>query len=162
LLASVPRPPLDALARTGAGGLHRALWGLLPLAAPQMIAHGTFAFECAFRAAVIVGAVGGGGIGAELVGSRAVCDRRRASTCIIITIALVLLLERAALFVRRQPQVVGPILVLGLALAIAWWPPVLPGLHGGRVLAALIAPHLSAEQWQALPRLLGETIAMAT
>lgn len=161
LLASVPRPPLNALTRTGAGALHRSLWGLLPLAAPQMIAYGTFLFECAFRAAVVVGAVGGGGIGAELVGSLAAFDLPRASTCITITVVLVLLLERAALLVRTRRRVAGPLLVLGLGLAIAWWPLVLSGRNGERVLAGLTAPYLATEQWQALPRLLGETIAMA-
>lgn len=161
LLAAVPRAPVRGLAGAGAGGAVQALWGLLPLAAPQMIAYGPFVFECAFRAAVVVGAVGGGGIGAELVGSLAAFDLPRASTCIIVTVALALLLERAALFVRMHPPVIAPLLALGLVLALVWWPPVLPGHYGARVLSGLVSPHLPAEQWQALPRLLLETFAMA-
>jgi len=88
LLRTAPQAPLRALRAAGASRLQTALFGLLPLKRADLLAFGAYEFECALRASVIVGAVGGGGLGAELMGALSAMDFHRAATLIL---ALVLL-----------------------------------------------------------------------
>jgi phosphonate transport system permease protein len=69
--------PIEALRSTGATRLMVALYGLLPITLSNLVSMGCYSFECAVRAAVIVGAVGGGGLGSELIGTIAGFDYRR-------------------------------------------------------------------------------------
>lgn len=160
LFAAAPAAPLAALRRTGTGKTPLALWFYLPAAGPQLLAYGAFAFECAVRAAVVVGAVGGGGIGGELVGSLAAFDLPRASTCIIVTVLLIVLLDRVADWLRANPRWLWPLLLAGLVIAIQLWPGLINPRHAAGVLAEMATPHLPPNAWAALPRLIGETLAM--
>jgi len=161
LLAAAPREPIEALRRTGAGRIALGFYGYLPLGLPQLLAYGCFAFECALRAAVVVGAVGGGGIGGELVGSLAAFDLHRASTCIFIIIALIVCLDYLAAWVRAHPRSLWLLLAAGLAFAASLWPSLLSPAHAASVLAGMVPPALPPQGWAALPRLVAETLAMA-
>lgn len=161
LLAAAPKQPMEALSRTGAGRVALALYGLLPLSGPQLLAYGCFAFECALRAAVVVGAVGGGGIGGELVGSLAAFDLHRASTCILVTVAVIVILDHAATLLRAHPRFLWPLLAIGLAFAAGFAPSLISPSHAAGVLAEMVPPALTPADWDALPRLVAETLAMA-
>ncbi len=67
ILDGTPRGPLSALRSSGARSLPALLYALLPPAAPLLISYGFYRFECAIRSAVILGVVGVGGLGQELV-----------------------------------------------------------------------------------------------
>jgi phosphonate transport system permease protein len=67
ILDGSPRGPLEALRRSGAPSLSAVGYGLLPPAAPLLVSYAFYRFECAVRAAVLLGVVGIGGLGAELV-----------------------------------------------------------------------------------------------
>src|SRR5689334_16217251 len=81
--------PIEALRSVGVTRLMVALYGLLPITVTNLVSMGCYSFECAVRAAVIVGAVGGGGLGAELVGTINALDYSRATTLIILLVVLV-------------------------------------------------------------------------
>ena len=61
LFLTVDRRPIEALRTTGATRIMVAFYGLLPITLDNLVSMGCYSFECAVRAAVIVGAVGGGG-----------------------------------------------------------------------------------------------------
>lgn len=59
-------PPLRALRAAGAGRLAAVAYGCLPLAAPDIVSYAFYRFECAIRAAAILGIIGAGGLGFQL------------------------------------------------------------------------------------------------
>ena len=67
LFRTADAAPLEALRATGASPVKIAVFGLLPLKLRDVLTYSSYEFESAIRASVIVGAVGGGGLGAELV-----------------------------------------------------------------------------------------------
>ena len=66
-LDNTPRGPLGALRTTGARPVPALVYGLLPGALPLVLSYSFYRFECALRSAVILGVVGVGGLGQELV-----------------------------------------------------------------------------------------------
>lgn len=63
----VPTGPLGALRNAGARPIPALAYGLFPAAAPLLLSYCFYRFECAIRSAVVLGVVGVGGIGQELV-----------------------------------------------------------------------------------------------
>lgn len=66
-LDGVPPGPLAALRTAGAHRVPALAYALLPQAAPMLLSYSFYRFECAIRSAVILGVVGVGGLGQELV-----------------------------------------------------------------------------------------------
>lgn len=66
LLDEAPRGPMTALLAAGAGRSAAMLHGLVPAALGDLVAYAFYRFECALRAAAILGIVGAGGLGFEL------------------------------------------------------------------------------------------------
>lgn len=161
LMSAARRAPLEALAAAGANRRQLAAWGLIPLSGADLLAYGGFATECALRAAVIVGAVGGGGLGAELAGSLAVYDLPRAATAILVLVAIVALLDRAVAVVRAKPRWLLVLLPTGLACAIMLAPRGMALGHATQVIGAMFPPHLDPAQLAALPKLIVQTLGIA-
>ncbi|MFQ5830063.1 MAG: phosphonate ABC transporter, permease protein PhnE [Candidatus Methylomirabilia bacterium] len=61
-----PRP-LEALHSGGSGKLGIVLYGLLPQALPTVISYTLYRWECAIRASAILGFVGAGGLGQQIM-----------------------------------------------------------------------------------------------
>src|SRR3954447_14729501 len=110
--------PIEALRTTGATRLMVALYGLLPITVTNLVSMGCYSFECAVRAAVIVGAVGGGGLGAELVGTISGFDYHRATTLIILLVVLVGGLDSMSWLLRRLPRAI--VLLIPFGFAALW------------------------------------------
>ena len=66
LLDEAPRGPYEALLGAGAGRLRAAVYGLLPLAGPDLLSYAFYRLECSVRSAVVLGIVGAGGLGFQL------------------------------------------------------------------------------------------------
>ncbi len=66
-LDGVPQGPLQALRSSGARTVPAMAYALLPGAAPLLLSYSFYRFECAIRSAVLLGVVGLGGLGQELV-----------------------------------------------------------------------------------------------
>ena len=96
--------PIEALRTTGATRMMIAFYGLLPITVTNLVSMGCYSFECAVRAAVIVGAVGGGGLGAELVGTISGFDYHRAATLILLLVILVSVLDTLSWLLRHFEQ----------------------------------------------------------
>lgn len=67
ILDGVDRRPLELLRSSGARPIPAMAYGLLPPAAPLLLSYAFYRFECAIRSAVVLGVVGVGGLGQEMV-----------------------------------------------------------------------------------------------
>jgi len=161
LFLAAERRPLDALRATGASRTAVALFGLIPLRLGDLITHGCYSLECAVRAAVIVGAVGGGGLGTELVGTLNAFDYRRAVTLVLVLILIMAGLDHLSWRVRRAPKLVLLLIPVGAAALWIYRPQLLAVEHALRTFGSMLPPRLPAEALLALPRLLGETLLIA-
>jgi phosphonate transport system permease protein len=161
LFRSADRNAVDALRATGAARLSVAWFGLLPLRLKDVLSYGTFEFESAVRASVIVGAVGGGGIGTELVGSINALDFHRATTLILLLIALIALIDRLARVIKQHPA--SLLLVFPLTAVAAWHgrPEMVAFSHSITTFSKMIPPDLPQDAVQQLPKLLIETFEIA-
>ncbi len=63
----LPTTVLASLRQAGAPALPAVVYALLPPAGPLMLSYSFYRFECAVRSTVLLGAVGVGGLGQELV-----------------------------------------------------------------------------------------------
>ena len=161
LLRTAPQAPLAALRAAGASRVQTALFGLLPLKRDDLLAFGAYEFECALRASVIVGAVGGGGLGAELVGSLSAMDFPRVATQILVLVLLAAGFDALAVRLRRHPGWLMALAPLGLAAAVAYGPRLMSIGHAAQVLGEMWPPKLPPEAWAALPQRILETVWMA-
>lgn len=66
LLDESAGPSHRSLRTAGAGRLAATAYGALPLAAPDIVSYAFYRFECAVRAAAILGIIGAGGLGFQL------------------------------------------------------------------------------------------------
>jgi phosphonate transport system permease protein len=161
LFRTAPAGPVEALRATGAGRVPVALFGLLPLKASDLLTYGSYEFESAVRASVIVGAVGGGGLGSELVGSLAALDYHRTTTLILVLVLVVTGIDRATVLLRRRPALLWALPPFGLAALWHEAPRFFALTHAARTFAAMFPPELTSRGWAQLPQLVFETLGMA-
>jgi phosphonate transport system permease protein len=67
VLDETPRDALRALESSGVGPVRAMLYGLLPLALPDLLSYTFYRLECAIRAAAVLGLIGAGGLGYQLL-----------------------------------------------------------------------------------------------
>lgn len=94
--------PVEALQSTGASRLSTYLYGIFPQALPNLASYALYRWECAIRAAAILGFVGAGGIGQQIEISMRMFHQRETLTLILILLVLVTVVDRASAFIRRQ------------------------------------------------------------
>ena len=101
-LEAVPSRPVEALRATGADGLGAFLFGRLPQAASPFTSLTLYQWECNIRSATILGFVGAGGIGQQILISMQLFDYPKVATLVGATIVVVLLVDRFSAAVRRR------------------------------------------------------------
>src|SRR5262249_46849463 len=145
----------------GAARFTVAFYGQLPLRFTDLLTYGAYDFECALRAAMIVGAVGAGGIGTELVGALQNLEYQRVTTLVILVVLLIAIFEKITCFVRKYPRLLLPFVALSAYSAWELRPGVFAFSHALQVLHGMWPPKLLPEQIHGLPGLLGETLMIA-
>ncbi len=161
LFLSADPEPLEALRATGAGRLPVVLFGHLPLRLTDILSYGAYEFESAVRASVIVGAVGGGGLGTEIIGTINAIDYRRTTTLILVLILLIAVIDRFAHLLKRMPALLWVALPLA---SFAFWqnrPAAFALSHAVSTFATMLPPALPREAITQLPQLLLETLQIA-
>ncbi len=161
LFASADPAPVHALESTGANRVMVALYGLLPLRRQDLLTSGGYEFESAIRASVVVGFVGAGGLGTELVGYLNQTDYHRATPLILLLVVLIAVVDALSWLARRHPKLVLGLALFGTAAAFANRPHMIDIRPAITKFAAMWPPDLSQKEFAGLPKLIGETLEMA-
>ncbi|MCK6488757.1 MAG: phosphonate ABC transporter, permease protein PhnE, partial [Planctomycetes bacterium] len=94
--------PAEAVRAAGAGRLQVVLHGILPQAAPQMMDTVFYRWEYNFRASTVMGMVGAGGIGFELMGSLRIMQYQEVAAILLVILAMVTLVDASGAWLRRR------------------------------------------------------------
>lgn len=96
-----PRP-IEALRATGSGPLPVFSFAVLPQALPLLVSYTLLDFEGNLRSATILGIVGAGGIGFELLASFEQFRFHQVLTIVLMIIIVVTAIDRTSAFVRSR------------------------------------------------------------
>jgi phosphonate transport system permease protein len=135
LLDEVPRAGYSALLAAGAGRTTAALYGLLPPASGGLLSYSFYRLECAVRSAVVLGLIGAGGLGYQLLLSFSSLRWEQVWSCVYAVAALCLLADAGGRAVRRRvasprssgsrlrrdPALTTAVVVAVTGTAWAWW-----------------------------------------
>ena len=118
--------PVEAVASVGGGPVARMRFAVVPQVMPNILAYWLYRFEINIRASAVLGVVGAGGIGAELIAQLRFRDYSRAGTVLFLTVFAVLVVDALSARVRRRiitgHREPGPVAAFVVA---PWWQRVL-------------------------------------
>lgn len=103
-IEEIDQGPIEALRATGAGPVQIVIFGVLPQVITAWIAVALYRFETNLRQATVLGMVGAGGIGFELVGSMKLFQYQDTATCILVIIVMVMLADTVSTKLRGWIQ----------------------------------------------------------
>lgn len=101
-MENVDRGPIEALEATGASRLQVILFAILPQALPQFVTYNLYWFEVGVRSATVLGMVGAGGIGFELVTAIKLFEWRETGIILLIILGLVTVIDLASTYIRSK------------------------------------------------------------
>lgn len=94
--------PVEA-ARAAGGTPLQVMWhGVLPQVLPQMADISIYRWEYNFRASTVMGMVGAGGIGFELMGSLRIMQYQEVSAILLVILAMVTLVDTFSGYLRKR------------------------------------------------------------
>lgn len=102
LLESVDQRAVEAVRATGAREIAVTMLVRVPLALPVLLSYTLFRWECNLRAATVLGLVGAGGIGTELILAFRLFRYHEVLTLVLAVLALVVLIDLTGQVVRAQ------------------------------------------------------------
>jgi phosphonate transport system permease protein len=94
--------PVEAARAAGSSPLQVIFHGIFPQVLPQMSDTALYRWEYNFRASTVMGMVGAGGIGFELMGSLRIMQYQEVSAILILILAMVTLVDAFSSFLRRK------------------------------------------------------------
>jgi phosphonate transport system permease protein len=94
--------PVEAARAAGCSPLQVIIHGILPQVLPQMADTAIYRWEYNFRASTVMGMVGAGGIGFELMGSLRIMQYQDVSAILLVILAMVTLVDAFSSFLRRK------------------------------------------------------------
>ena len=103
-IEEIDNGPLEALRSAGANQLQVIVFGVIPQAITAWIAVTLYRFEVNLRSATVLGMVGAGGLGFELVASLKLFRYQETATCIILITAMVIVADLISNLLRRRIQ----------------------------------------------------------
>jgi phosphonate transport system permease protein len=101
-LESADRRPVEGVRASGGSRLHAIRFGLLPQAAPVMLAQVLYTFESNTRSATIIGVVGAGGIGLALADRMRINNWDEAAFIILLILVAVGAIDAASRRIRMR------------------------------------------------------------
>jgi phosphonate transport system permease protein len=94
--------PIDALALTGARRIQIITHGIIPSVLPSLLGISLYRLDENIRSSLVLGFVGAGGIGFQLLTAMNLFQYREVSLLLIVTFAIVLTAERLSAFFRQK------------------------------------------------------------
>jgi phosphonate transport system permease protein len=94
--------PVDAITATGATQLQVLRYGVLPQVLPLFLSYVLYRLETNIRAATVLGFVGAGGIGFYLQTYLRMIDYPAASTALLVTVAMVMVVDTVSSRLRAR------------------------------------------------------------
>ena len=101
IMESVDQTPARALQAAGASRPVAMLYGLLPLAAKELVSYTVYRWECALRASVVMGFVGAGGLGQLMDQAMKMLNGGEACSVLIVFLCLVVLADSLSTWLRQ-------------------------------------------------------------
>jgi phosphonate transport system permease protein len=101
-LENIDPGPVEALAATGASRLQIIAYAMLPQALPQFVTYNLYWFEVGVRSATVLGMVGAGGIGFELVTTIRLFEWRETGVVLLLILAMVTVIDLASTYIRGR------------------------------------------------------------
>ena len=96
--------PIEAAQSTGATQMQVITHGVLPQVIPQFADVTMYRWEYNFRASTVMGMVGAGGIGTELIGSLRLLDYPQVAAIMIVILVAVTIVDGLSNWLRRYFQ----------------------------------------------------------
>lgn len=101
-IENVDKGPIEAMEATGASRLQVVLFAILPQALPQFVTYNLYWFEVGVRSATVLGMVGAGGIGFELITSIRLFEWREVGLVLLFILGMVTIIDHASTFIRSR------------------------------------------------------------
>ena len=101
-IEGVDTGPLEAVEATGGRWVSGMRWGILPQIMPIVASFWLFRFEINVRASAVLGMIGAGGVGAELVSQLMFRNFSAVGAVLGITVLVVLTIDTMSAAVRRR------------------------------------------------------------
>ncbi|MSO94056.1 MAG: phosphonate ABC transporter, permease protein PhnE [Rhodospirillales bacterium] len=101
-IENVDRGPIEAMQATGAGRLQVILFAIFPQALPQFVTYNLYWFEVGVRSATVLGMVGAGGIGFELVTAIRLFEWREVGVVLLLILGMVTVIDFASTYLRSK------------------------------------------------------------
>jgi len=102
VIEGIDEGPVEAVGAVGGGQIARIRFAVIPQVMPTIVAYWLYRFEINIRASAVLGVVGAGGVGAELIAQLRFRDFARAGTVLFLTIGAVLIVDTISARVRRR------------------------------------------------------------
>jgi phosphonate transport system permease protein len=99
---SIDPRPVEGVRATGAYRLQEIAWGVLPQVGPLWTSYALYRFESNCRAAAVLGLIGAGGIGQNLIDSINGFEYRATSAIVIVIIAAVTVIDLLSQAMRAR------------------------------------------------------------
>jgi phosphonate transport system permease protein len=96
------REPVEAARAVGAGPLQVILHGIVPQILPKLVDVVIYRWEYNFRASTVMGVVGAGGIGFELIAALRLLQYKEVSALLLVILVMVTLVDALGAVVRRR------------------------------------------------------------
>lgn len=93
--------PARAILASGGGRANAFLYGVLPVALPELVSYSVYRWECAIRASVVMGFVGAGGLGQQMELSMRMLEGGEVSTMLVAFLLLVMLADAISALLRK-------------------------------------------------------------
>lgn len=101
-IENVDKGPIEAMEATGASRLQVILFAVFPQALPQFVTYNLYWFEVGVRSATVLGMVGAGGIGFELITAIRLFEWREVGLILLFILGMVTIIDSASTFIRSR------------------------------------------------------------
>ncbi len=101
-IESVDGGPIEAVEASGGRWISSMRWAVLPQVLPVILSYWLFRFEINVRASAVLGLIGAGGVGSELVSQLSFRNFPEVGAVLAITVAVVMSIDTVSSAVRRR------------------------------------------------------------